>query len=169
MRASSDQGTQAFFTAVGADLVFVAAPELVPSLQTGLLDGGAITTTAYAQTGLAGEAPHLTVTEHAYLGALLLANRSWLKGLPPETTTTVRDAFAGNDAIRAYFRAEAARLLAGSGASGFTVHRLSADQRRAWAAAVAPSGAAIIAGSGDDGRALYAKIVAARAAEKKQE
>lgn len=166
MRASSDLATQAFFKTVGADLVFVAAPELVPSLQTGLLDGGAITTTAYAQTGLAGEAPHLTVTEHAFLGALLLANRRWLAGLSPNDAAMVRDAFAGTNEIRGFFRAEARRLLAEATTRGFTVHRLSPEQRQTWATAVAPSSDEIVAASGAEGRALYDKIIAATRGDK---
>ncbi|MBM3513241.1 MAG: hypothetical protein FJX59_05940 [Alphaproteobacteria bacterium] len=162
MRASSDAATQAFFAAVGADLVFVAAPEIVPSLQTGLLDGGAITTTAYAQTGLAQQASHLTMTAHAYLGALLIANKSWLETLPTETRTLVRDAFAGNDEIRTFFRAEAARLLSEADARGFSIHRLSAGDRTAWRSATDASRANIIAGSGAGGESLYQKIIEGR-------
>jgi TRAP-type C4-dicarboxylate transport system substrate-binding protein len=162
MRASSDAATQAFFRALGADLVFVTAPEMVPSLQTGLLDGGAITTTAYAQTGLAPEAPHLTVTGHAYLGALLLANRSWLNALPAQAARQVRDGFASNAAIRAFFRAEADRLLAEAEARGFSVHRLTPVERQSWAEAVAASRDEIVAGSGPAGQVMFDKIAAAR-------
>lgn len=162
MRASSDAATQAFFGAVGADLVFVAAPEIVPSLQTGLLDGGAITTTAYAQTGLAPQAPHLTMTAHAYLGALLIANKPWLDGLPAEESGWVRDAFASNADIRTFFRAEAARLLAEADSRGFAIHRLTAEQRQVWRDATAASREKIISGSGAGGEAMYQKILAGR-------
>jgi C4-dicarboxylate-binding protein DctP len=164
MRASSDAATQAFFKALGADAVFVTSPEIVPSLQTGLLDGGATTTTAYAQTGVASEAPHLTMTGHAYLGALLLANRTWLKSLPPAAAALVRDSFAPDAEIRRYYRSTAAQLLADAPSRGFTVHRLTPEQRAAWAAAANPSRAEIIAGSGAGGAALFGKIEAGKRA-----
>lgn len=164
MRATSDVATQVFFKAVGADMAFVAGPEIVPSLQTGLLDGGVTTTTAYAQSGIAPLATHYTLTDHAFLGALLLVNRSWLTGLPAMDAKAVTEAFADNAAIRRFYRTAAARILTEAADHGITIHRLSPEQRAAWVAAVKDSRDPVIAGSGAGGRVLFEKILAGKAA-----
>ena len=53
----------------------------MPSLQTGLIQGGESGAIFYALTGLPREAPYLTLTRHAFDTGMYLANRDWFDSL----------------------------------------------------------------------------------------
>ena len=56
--------------------------DIVPSLQTGLVEAGENSVTLYARTGIAGEASHLTLTEHLLGMSVIVASRPWWDTLP---------------------------------------------------------------------------------------
>ena len=76
LRAASSLASQEFVAAIGGDLVTLPFPDILPALQTGLIDGGVTSITMYSLSGLAAEAPHYVLTEHSYDVGVLLANRA---------------------------------------------------------------------------------------------
>ena len=82
MRASTDAATKVIWEVLDADLIFLPSSDLIPALQTGLLDGGAAVPLVYGGIGISEQASHYTVSNHFYIGALLMANTRWLESLP---------------------------------------------------------------------------------------
>ena len=117
---------------MGADVIPLPFSENITGLQTGLVDAGANALILYARTGIAAEAPHLTLTRHAYTVNILLANRRWLDGLDPAQRNAVESGWMAMEPARAITRAEWQEDLAAAETLGFTVHEIDAAQREAW-------------------------------------
>jgi TRAP-type C4-dicarboxylate transport system substrate-binding protein len=164
LRAASSLASQEFIVAIGGDLVTLPFPEVLPSLQTGLIDGGATTVTMYSLSGLSSEAPHYLLTEHSYDVGLLLANRSWFDRLTPHDKDVFLQAFGSAGQARTDARAAVAELLAGLEAEGrVKVHRPDAAERRVWAEAARPAHEAIIEKAGGRSREIYDLILQGKA------
>ena len=155
MRASSDTATRVIWEVLGADIIFLESSNLIPSLQTGLLDGGAAVPLIYGGSGITEYAPHYTLSNHFYLGGLLLANRRWLDGLSDPVREIVVGSFASNAEIRVTFRTLAADVVANAAEDGVIVHRLSDAQRVAWRNATAPAHRRLIEAMGGRSQQVY--------------
>ncbi len=155
MRASSDTATRMIWEVLGADIIFLESSNLLPSLQTGLLDGGAAVPLVYGGTGITQYAPHYTLSNHFFLGGLLLANRHWLDGLPDNLRRIVVDSFASNAEIRTTFRNLSRDVVETSSGAGVMVHRLTPEQRAAWKAATAPAHQRLIEEIGGRSQQIY--------------
>ena len=155
MRASSDTATRVIWEVLGADIIFLESSNLLPSLQTGLLDGGAAVPLVYGGTGITQYAPHYTLSNHFYLGGLLLANRRWLDGLPENLRRIVVDSFASNADIRTTFRNLSRDVVTDAVQDGVTVHRLTDAQRLAWKNATAPAHQRLIEEMGGRSQQIY--------------
>ena len=133
MRSSPALGARAFGKALGMDLISITFPEVIPALQTGLIEGGQSGTVMFALAGMGKEAPHLTLTRHAFDTGLIIANAKWWDNLPQDARTVLQDSFdkvqEGREGVRVVERA----LLGGGFADiGVMVHDLTAEQRDAW-------------------------------------
>lgn len=155
IRTTQDIATKLFLEAVQADVIYLPSPDVIPSLQTGLLDGGVTPAIAYAETGLVRDAPHYALVGFCQVGNLILANKKWLEGLPPDLSTIVRDSFADNAAIRALIRGFVAASLSRQKELGFTAYELNAQQRAAWKAAAAGIDAQVISELGGQSQSLF--------------
>ena len=138
MRASNAIGSQVFTEAIGADSTPVTFSEVIPSLQTGLIEAGQTGTGMYAIAGISREAKHFTLTYHAFDTGLIVANRSWYQALSPRKQRLIMDSL---DPLQ-YSRDEIRRVLADFleqqlPAQSVTIHRLDEDQRRRWRDALA--------------------------------
>ena len=83
MRASSSIASQAFIREIGADTITMPFSDVLPSLQTGLIDAGVTSVTMYALSGIPSEAPYYLLTRHTYDMGVLIANDRWFEGLQP--------------------------------------------------------------------------------------
>ena len=155
MRASSDTATRVIWEVLEADIIFLESSNLIPSLQTGLLDGGAAVPLVYGGTGITEYARHYTLSNHFYLGGWLVANRRWLDGLPDNLRRIVVDSFASNAEIRSTFRALSKDVVEDSARAGTTVHRLTDAQRSAWREATAPAHKRLIEEMGGRSQQIY--------------
>ena len=155
MRASSDTATRVIWEVLGADIIFLESSNLVPSLQTGLLDGGAAVPLIYGGSGITEYAPHYTLSNHFFLGGLLLANRRWLDGLTDHMREIVVDSFASNAEIRVTFRTLAEDVVANAAHNGVIVHQLTEAQRTAWRDATRPAHQRLIEEMGGRSQAIY--------------
>jgi TRAP-type C4-dicarboxylate transport system substrate-binding protein len=150
--------------ALGADVIYLPSPDVVPALQTGLIEAGLTPTIAYAQTGLTSEAPHFSMIEYTQIGNLLVASKTWLDALPPAEADLVTATFASNAEIRRALRALAADGIARQKEFGFTAHALTAEQRAHWRQATSSVVDALIAQIGGQSRQFYDAIEAGRRA-----
>lgn len=163
LRGSPNPAAQGFLSLIGADPVPLGVADLVPALQTGLVQGGLsgvvfhfFITRAYASD--------FTLTEHAYDTGAVVANADWFARATPAQQRALRGAFGAAAETRGEVRKLAAGLLAAMEKQGIRVHRLTAEERRAWVDASRPLHDRIIARVGGDARAIYDTVMAGKAA-----
>jgi len=164
MRASSDIATRLFWEAVDADPIFLGSPDVVPALQTGLLDGGAAVALVYGGTGVSEQALHYTVSNHFFIGALLMANKQWIESLSVVQKVAVTESFATNNEIRNVFRTMSRDFIASAAKSGVILHRLTPAQRVAWINATKVSHRQLISALGGGARQLYDVLLSGKRA-----
>lgn len=171
IRAASSLASQEFVLAVGGDMISMPFPDVLPALQTGLIDGGVTSVTMYALSGLAKEAPYFIRTEHSYDVGVLVANKNWFDRLTPHDKDVFETAFGSAGMARADARAAVVELFGKLDEEGATVYRPTAEERRAWREASLPAHRAIIDKAGGRSQEIYDLILqgkqqfAARAAE----
>jgi TRAP-type C4-dicarboxylate transport system substrate-binding protein len=155
IRVTQDIATKLYLEALKADVIYLPSPDVIPSLQTGLIDGGVTPTIAYAETGIVPDAPHYTLVGFSQVGNMIVANKAWLENLPPALSRIVSEAYASNDEIRATLRALVAASLARAAELKFTPHTPDADQMTAWRAGAEGVAARVIADIGGQTQRLY--------------
>jgi TRAP-type C4-dicarboxylate transport system substrate-binding protein len=165
LAAAPSLASQAFVASLSAELVPApAAPGLLSGLEAGTIDGGVATVVAYAARGLAREAPHCTLTRHAFEVRVLVAHRPWFHDLTPHDKGVFEEAFGSAGQARADTRGAAAATVARLEAEGVRVHRLSPDQRRTWATASSEAQPGIIAQAGGRAQEIHDLVLAGKAA-----
>lgn len=163
-RVSAGKASEIFGRAIGADLIPVTFADLLPALQTGLVEAGENGVTLYARTGTAAEAPHLTLTGHGLALSVIVADKRWWDRLAPEQRRILRDSFPTTQWIREATRAEIAGDLRDAAKLGFEVHRLTPAQRAQWVRALNGSQAELVRVTGGESQRLYEGILAAKRA-----
>lgn len=162
-RVAQSLSARLFAEAIGADLIPLGFAEIVSSLQTGLIEAGENSVSLYARTGIAGEAPHLTLTDHLFGISLILSRRQWWNGLTEEERQILTRTFPDIAESRRVVRAMTAADLAQAGTLGFAVHRLNAEQQQAWRQATAGVTQQLIAAVGGRAPEIYAVILRGKA------
>lgn len=156
MRASNAMGSQIFTEAIGADSTPVTFSEVIPSLQTGLIESGQSGTGMYAIAGISREAKHLTLTRHAFDTGLIVAYRPWFRALEEEQQQALLDAldplqFSREDVRRMLHRMLTEELPAQS----VTIHELSPAERARWHEALAGTHEVLLQRIGGRAREIY--------------
>lgn len=155
LRSSNALASQLLVRAIGADMVPLPFPDILPSLQTGLIDGGESGSIFYALAGIPKEAPHLTLTRHAFDTGMFLANKDWFDGLSDEQRQALRSSLPTLAELRQSVR-EAERVLLDDPASkGVTLHSLSPAQRDLWRQATADNHRLLIEHTGGRAQEIY--------------
>jgi TRAP-type C4-dicarboxylate transport system substrate-binding protein len=162
-RVSTSIGSQLFARALGADVIPLGFADIVPSLQTGLIETGENSTSLYVRTGIAGEARHFTLTAHAFGASAVLAARPWWEALPPARRDILAAAFPSIEHSRHAIRAESREDLAQGAARGIVVHHPDAVERAAWEAAGARAYGQLLTRLDERSLALYDRIAAVKA------
>ncbi len=161
-RVSSGLAARLFAEAIASDIIPLSFNENVVGLQTGLVDAGANAVILYAPTGIAEEAPHLSLTGHMRAVNFVIADSKWLERLPPDQKPIVQDGWLSIDRARAMSRAEEQKFLGQADQIGFTIHTLTPDQRDSWIQASAPVPDQIIEGIGGSAAEIYDAIQEAK-------
>ncbi len=156
IRTTFDIGTKAFLTAIGADVISLPTPEVLPALQTGMIEGATSVAIAYVGTGLMEQAPHFTLTAHQYTGTFVAVERKWYEALEPDAKAALTKAMPTTAEIRGFFLDLAQREMAK--APGLIVHRPTAAQMAGWAAAAQTSHAEILQTIGGRAPEMYQRI-----------
>lgn len=162
-RVSAAINARLFAEAIGADVIPLGYGDIVPSLQTGLIDAGENSISLFARTGISAEAPHFTLTRHAFGVSVIVADKRWWDGLPADLRQLVADAFPSVGESRQVTRAQDIADLADA-TLGIQVHALTAGQRQQWIAATAGVTEQLIDMIGGRGREVYDLIRAGKAA-----
>ncbi len=155
LRSSNARTSQLLVQAIGADMVPLPFPDIMPSLQTGLIDGGESGSIFYALAGIPKEAPHLTLTRHAFDTGMFLANKDWFDALTPYQQNALRNSLPTLQELRSAVRASEAELLADPGSRGVTLHQPTAEERELWKQATAKNHPLLIEGIGGDAERIY--------------
>jgi TRAP-type C4-dicarboxylate transport system substrate-binding protein len=154
-RVAAGEAARQFARAIGADVIPLAYADVIPSLQTGLIAAGEQSVSLYARSGIAPEAPHLTLTGHSMGMSVIVAQKRFWDRLEPGQQRAIRAAFPGIAESRKVIRAEEQRDLEQAAKLRFQVHRLTPEQRRQWSEVTRPTHPAILRSIGGDAERLY--------------
>lgn len=157
-RVGASEAARLFAEAIGADVIPMGFAEVVSSLQTGLIEAGENSVSLYARTGIAGEAPHLTLTEHSFGVSLIVTRKSWWDGLSAEERGVLTEAYPAIADSRAATRAETSADLLDGKVLGIIVHELSGAQRLAWERATRDVTAQLVENIGGRAGEVYALV-----------
>jgi tripartite ATP-independent transporter DctP family solute receptor len=152
------------YRALGASPVSISVGEVLSSLKTGVVDGFD-NTPLFSQAASWHQAiKHFTVSEHIYQPALLILNKKWYDGLPPDLQTAVLPTNRklekqGRKAIRALN----GPLLENLRNQNIEVHTLTDAEKDAFRKATAPVWAKRRAAATPLGKKLYDAIMAEKA------
>lgn len=168
-RAVQTKTSMGFWEALGANPVALPFTDVLPSLQTGLVNGtdNELVSIFFAEFYKAAQ--NLTLTFHSYqLGAVVIS-KSWFDGLTSEQQAMIRQS---PDGERARSRAEVRGLqdwiLGQLEEGGVAIHRLSPDQTAAWQAALVDFNTGLAAELGGSSTEFGALIAQGKAAFSKQ-
>jgi TRAP-type C4-dicarboxylate transport system substrate-binding protein len=158
-RVSASRASTLLAQTLRADVIPLSYGELVVSLQTGLIEAGENGATLYATSGVADEAPHLTLTRHAYGVSLIVSAKSWWNRLSDRQREILTAAYPDPSESRPLARAETREVLGDAKQRGFVVHELNHDQLATWRAATADTAAILANEIGGRAPEIYAKIL----------
>lgn len=162
LRTPSTPSVALFFQNLGVDTVFLGIQDVVPALQTGMVEGGASSLPWYVNA-FKDHAPHYTLTGHHYETTVLMASKKFLDKATPAQRDVLDKAFNVFPSQRATVRLDAADKIQGLRDSGAFVYDLTPEQRARWIAAAQAVHPAILRDIGGDAAAIYAKVLAAKA------
>lgn len=137
-RTSSSESARLFAEAIGADAIPLGFTDIVTGLQTSLVASGENAIIMYAPTGIAGEAPHLTLTNHSFATSIIVMRKRWLDRLPQDQQDILLSSYVSLEDSRQWTRDEWKYFLDTADEWGFTAHEISAEQRDLWKEKTAP-------------------------------
>ncbi|MDX2144832.1 MAG: TRAP transporter substrate-binding protein DctP [Rhodospirillaceae bacterium] len=162
LRTPSTASVSVFFRDLGIDTVFIPINDIVPSLQTGLVEGGASSLPWYFNA-FRSQAPHYTLTQHHYESTVLMANADWHAKATPEQKALLSQAFGGFAEQRQLVRKDFAAKIDQMRSEGTGIHSPSTEQLARWMAAAQASHAHILREIGGNAEQVYAEILKAKA------
>jgi len=163
-RVALSRSAELFGKSIGADVIPVNYAELIPALETGLVDAGDTSTFIYSRSGISDNAPYLTLTAHAYAYGLIIANAHWWNSLNIIQQQVLSDSLPSMDFIRRGARESMRRDLDRVASLGIQTHYLTAAQQDAWEAATVASHAELIDVIGGNAQSFYDRVLTGKAA-----
>jgi len=164
MRAFQVPSSPLFLSAIGADVAAMSFPDVIPALQTGMIQGGEAGEMTYASYGLAPVAPHYTLTRHAYSSGVYAAQTEWFEKLSPGHQTALRRAIPSPLQVRKSIRTRNESDLARLETMNVTVHAPTAAERAAWQNATKGVPRQVVDQIGGSAAAIYETLLEGRAA-----
>jgi TRAP-type C4-dicarboxylate transport system substrate-binding protein len=164
LRQANDLANRGFAQYLQADVIPLPGSEVIGALQTGLAEAGTTVTLNYLWSGLAGYAPHFTVTQHAFLFNALSANLEWWETLSASQQQAVLDSMPPEEYFVGLMRKAECKDIGDHIEKGLQVHLLDSAQRETWAAATLGSHEPILETLGPSARQTYNRIQAGKAA-----
>lgn len=160
-RAAPAIAHRVFLESVGADVVPLGLADVIPALQTGLVEGGVITLPYYGPT-FSETARFFTATQHYPEAGVIAANAGWFADLTLSEQVAMRGAFGDIAIVRAEI-AETERVMAESlRAKGVTILDLTAAEHAQWASATSTIADRLVATISGRAPEVLAGLTAAR-------
>lgn len=131
LRGSPNPATQLFLKAIGADSIPLGSADLVPSLQTGLIEGG-VSSVIFHFFVTRRYASHLTLSRHSYDTGAIVANKAWFDGANAQQREVLRRAWSNVADARAAVRALTGTAVARMREEGIVVHEPGEAERERW-------------------------------------
>lgn len=163
-RTSSSDSARLFAEAIGADAIPLGFMDIVTGLQTGLVEAGENGIIMYAPTGIAAEAPHLTLTDHSFATSIIVMRKRWIDRLPEGQRRVLIDSYIDMADSRKWTRDEWKVFLDEEDKWGFTAHNITREQRDAWKVATAPVSRRMIDAIGGDAQMIWDLVQDGKAA-----
>jgi TRAP-type C4-dicarboxylate transport system substrate-binding protein len=164
MRAFQVPSSPLFLSAIGADVAAMPFPDVIPALQTGLIQGGEAGVMTYASYGLAPVAAYYTLTQHAYSSGVYAANTVWFDGLDADLQDALRRAVPTPREVRTQIRARNTRDMKRLTTMDVTVIRPSPDEHAAWQSAAHDVPRQVVEQVGGSAAYIFDLILEGRAA-----
>ena len=159
MRASNALGSRYFAEAIGADLIPLSFSEVIPALQTNLIESGQSGVGMYTLAGIARAAPHLTLTGHAFDMGPVLANKKWYDGLSDRHRRLIFGSIESAEQNRTFIRAALDDYLQNAlPEMGVTVHHLTEQQQAQWRAVALPAQQTLLQDTGGQAEHIHALV-----------
>jgi len=136
-RVGAGPAARLFAQSLNADVIPLGFSEVVSGLQTGLVEAGENSVSLYARTGIAPEAPHLTLTNHSYGVSMIVVQKKWWDAQSPEIREVLSKAYPAPVVTRADVRAESSQDLKNAQDLGIKVHVLNENFVSQWREATA--------------------------------
>ncbi|MBI1779055.1 MAG: DctP family TRAP transporter solute-binding subunit [Proteobacteria bacterium] len=140
IRISGSKIADMYFRKMGAQPQIMAFSEVYQALQTGVVDACENTPSNYLTQRFHEVQKHITNSQHAHLQYAVIVNTKFWEGLPADIRGQLEKAMNdATDYTNSIAQKENADALKEIQASGKTqIHELTADQRKAWVAALMP-------------------------------
>jgi TRAP-type C4-dicarboxylate transport system substrate-binding protein len=111
IRASTSIASQALIEEIGADMITLPFSDVLPALQTGLIDAGVTSTIMYSLSGIPKVAPNFILTRHSYDMGVTLISEKWFQSLDAAEQAVYAQGLGDIAEARRRQRARAANLL----------------------------------------------------------
>lgn len=163
LRISPSIILQSFVEAVGADYAVLELGELVPGLQTGMVQGG-LSNIVFVHNALNGQVCCATRLKGMYEMGANFANKRWLASATDAQKAALIESYDQLDVSRPNVRAYVEGVVKQGEANGMSYFDLTEDQRKLWKDASASGLQRILDDTGADGARLYDLLLEGKAA-----
>jgi TRAP-type transport system periplasmic protein len=138
MRSQPTEASRLFLSSIGADVIPLGFQDVVPSLQTGMIQGGESVIPIYVAAGVAAQAKHVLLTRHAFDAGVIVANKDWYEALSERQREVLLSAIGSPATVREEVRTMEGQMLKDGMKNGsLIVQDLTVEQRAVWQAATA--------------------------------
>ena len=161
IRAAQSPAVVGFLKQLKADTVFLTMSDVVPALQTGMVDGG-FGAISWHVGATREDAPYYTLTGHVYETGLFLVNKRWWDGFTDEHRAVMTAAFEGFEKQRLEVRADQDGEIARIITEGDTVYTPTQAEMRLWIEAGQATHRAVLDELGGEAQDIYSQIVDAK-------
>ncbi|MEQ9108975.1 MAG: TRAP transporter substrate-binding protein DctP [Rhodospirillaceae bacterium] len=163
LRISPSIILQSFVEAVGADYAVLELGELVPGLQTGMVQGG-LSNIVFVHNALNGQVCCATRLKGMYEMGANFANKRWLASATDAQKAALIESYDQLHVSRPNVRAYVEGVVKEGEANGMSYFDLTKDQRKLWKDASASGLQRILDDTGADGARLYDLLLEGKAA-----
>ncbi|MEQ8508833.1 MAG: TRAP transporter substrate-binding protein DctP [Rhodospirillaceae bacterium] len=163
LRISPSIILQSFVEAVGADYAVLELGELVPGLQTGMVQGG-LSNIVFVHNALNGQVCCATRLKGMYEMGANFANKRWLASATDAQKAALIESYDQLHVSRPNVRAYVEGVVKEGEANGMSYFDLTEDQRKLWKDASASGLQRILDDTGADGARLYDLLLEGKAA-----
>lgn len=154
---------QSFVEAIGADYAALELGDLIPGLQTGVVNGG-LTNVVFVRNALDGQVCCVTRLQGIYETGVIFAAKRWFDRATPEQQQALVAAYDSLEMQRPRVRTYVDSVIDESRDRGVQYFDLSPEQRMLWKEASAGALYRILDSTGADGAKLYNLILEGKAA-----